>query len=234
MKKLLITLGLATVATAALAQGTVNPGNTSASQNGFRTNAPAGNNLGVAAGVGFTAPVLNGFYYEVLTAPSTTTTVDSSLQGLLAGPWSDTLMRPTNTAFATGGRMGGPGGSSGVVANWPSTRQSFIVVGWSAIEGTSWAQVSAELAGATFSGGKWTGGTLVPGGFIGATTIEAGVSGLSTGAGVFSLFGSASGATGTPVTTQSDLFLVDTVPEPSSFALAGLGAAALMIFRRRK
>jgi hypothetical protein len=31
-----------------------------------------------------------------------------------------------------------------------------------------------------------------------------------------------------------DKIQVSTVPEPTSFALAGLGAAALLIFRRRK
>jgi hypothetical protein len=31
-----------------------------------------------------------------------------------------------------------------------------------------------------------------------------------------------------------NLYTIATVPEPSTFALAGLGAAALLIFRRRK
>ncbi len=38
----------------------------------------------------------------------------------------------------------------------------------------------------------------------------------------------------TPDMTGWSSFCLATVPEPSSFALAGLGAAALMIFRRRK
>jgi hypothetical protein len=38
----------------------------------------------------------------------------------------------------------------------------------------------------------------------------------------------------TPDMTGWSSFSLATVPEPSSFALAGLGAAALMIFRRRK
>jgi hypothetical protein len=232
MKKLLITLGLAAVAAGAFAQGTVNPANTAGTL--FHTNAPV-NNAGVIPGVGNTGPALGGFYYEVLTAPSSVTTVDSSLQGLLSGPWSDTGLRLTNTTFATGGHVSGPSGTAGVVANWPNARQSYIIVGWSATEGaTTWTGISAQLAGATFSGGKWTGGLLVPGGFVGATTIQAAVSGTPAGIGTFSLFGAGTNVNGSPIVTPTDLFLVDAVPEPTSFALVGLGAAALMIFRRRK
>jgi len=38
----------------------------------------------------------------------------------------------------------------------------------------------------------------------------------------------------TPATTTFAPFTVGVVPEPSTFALAGLGAAALLLFRRRK
>lgn len=46
------------------------------------------------------------------------------------------------------------------------------------------------------------------------------------------------GAQGTPVTSDvegmSALNLVTTVPEPSTFAMAGVGLASMLIFRRRK
>jgi len=232
MKKLAATLCLSALAVAAFAQGTVNPANTAGTQ--FRTNSTA-----FGGTTGNTAVTLGGFYYEVLTAPSSVTTVDSSLQGLLLAPWSDTGLLATNTSFASGGRMSGRAGSSGQVNNWAGgAGQSFIVVGWSANEGTSWAQVSAALAGAHFnSAGYWDqGALLVNGGFIGATTIQAGNSGAPDGTGAFSLFGAAAGAQGTPVTTPTTLWVVNTapVPEPTSMALAGLGLGALMIFRRRK
>lgn len=230
MKKLLVTIGLAAVAAGAFAQGTVNPANSTTTK--INTNAPA-NNIGTTPGVGNTSGAAQGFYYEVLTAPSTVTTVDSSLQGLLSGPWSDTSMQLTNTAVV--GRLTGLSGAAGVVQNWPqSSRQTYIIVGWSSNEGSTWASVSAKLAGAVFSGGKWGGGLLLPGGYLGATTIQSGTSGTSTGAGALSLFGSTSSATGSPISTTTDLFLVDIVPEPTSFALMGLGAAAMLIFRRRK
>jgi hypothetical protein len=46
----------------------------------------------------------------------------------------------------------------------------------------------------------------------------------------------ATGGTGTPPFLPGTLqsFNLYFVPEPTSFALAGLGAAAMMIFRRRK
>jgi hypothetical protein len=46
-------------------------------------------------------------------------------------------------------------------------------------------------------------------------------------------FGTGGTAQGTPITTPTDLFVVN-IPEPTTMALAGLGAAALVIFRRRK
>jgi hypothetical protein len=130
------------------------------------------------------------------------------------------------------------GGFPAVVNNWPgglaAQAQSFIVVGWSANEGTTWAQVSARLAGANFTGGEWLGGSLVVGGFLGASTIQAGIAGDGGSFPAFSLFGSASSAQGTPITTPTDLFVVVPVPEPATITLLGLAAGVLLIARRRK
>jgi len=232
MKKLAATLCLTALATAAFAQGTVNTlngANTNFRTNSLATGGTSGNTANAA-----TAPL--GYLFEVLTAPSTITSVDSSLQALLSGPWSDTGLQLTNNAGIAGRVNAGSGVS---VGSWQAgVSQSFIVVGWSASEGTTWASVAAKLSGATLTGTSgqqyWTGGSLVNGGFVGASTIQAGVAGGgSSGLPAFSLFGSAGGTQGTPITTASDLWVVN-VPEPTSFALVGLGSAALMIFRRRK
>src|SRR3954453_29830 len=79
----------------AFGQGMVSFNNTTTTV--FNTNAVAvGGSSGRAAGS------INGgaFRYEVLTAPSSVTSVDLSLQELLTAPWSDTLLTASNTALA--------------------------------------------------------------------------------------------------------------------------------------
>ncbi len=230
MKKLILTLGLSVVASAAFAQGTVLPNNTSPTV--FHTNSVA------TGGASASTPgsAIQVYYYEVLTAPSTTTSVDASLQQLLTSTWSDTGILAQNSGLA--GRMGGlnnTNANGGATANfWPAgAQQAFIVVGWSSSEGTSWGQVAGRLANATLNSGAWSGGGLVGGGFLGATTIGEAFSAPPTSAEP-QLFGAGSTAQVSPVTTPTELFVVASVPEPSTFALAGLGAAAMLIFLRRK
>jgi len=234
MKKLAVTLSLLAIAAGAFAQGSVSPANSGTTL--FRTNS-----LGLSGGSAGTAVSSAGgpYLYEVLTAPSSITTIDASLQALLSAPWSDTGLTASNSGIA--GRMNA---GSTTVNNWAAgVQQSFVVVGWSASEGSSWAQVSGRLAGAQLSGGVWSGGGLINGGFLGATYVNAGTGtvgfrqagGVTTAGtiGTPGLFGSAADAQGQPITGLTDLFVVN-VPEPTSFALVGLGGAALMIFRRRK
>jgi hypothetical protein len=228
MKKLVATLSLAALATGVYAQGTIDIHNNTAQA--FRTNTVA---IGGAAGSATAASGGGNWYYEVLTAPSTVTTLDTSLQGLLTAPWSDTGVSGTNGALA--GRMAG---NANQVANfWPvASEQTFIVVGWSATEGTSWAAVAAHLAGAQLTGGQWGGGGLVAGGFLGASTLGIAYSGPASGPGQVLFNGTASASLPVPVAGTTDMYIVGggVVPEPATLALAGLGAAALMIFRRRK
>jgi len=188
MKKLAVTLCLTALASAAFAQGTVNPANGTGTT--FRTNG-----LALSQGSGATAATAGGFYYEVLTAPSTVTSAGTSLQGLVDGTWSDTGLKMTNSLLAAGGRENGPSGAGGIVANWAAgTSQSFIVVGWSANLGSTWAQVASDITGATLAAGMWSGGGFTNAvfsgnAFVGGTTVQAGVSGQATGVGAFSLFG---------------------------------------------
>jgi hypothetical protein len=227
MKKLAVTLSLLAIAAGAFAQGSVNPNNGTTSQ--FRTNSVG---LGGTAGLALSA---NGpFYYEVLTAPSTVTAVDASLQALVqAGSiWSDTQLTTSNTTFA--GRMGT---TATTVNNWGiGVAQSFIIVGWSASEGTTWSQVAGRLGGATLNNGVWSGGGLTTG-WLGATAVSWRQAGGVTTSGTIAtplLFsGAGADAQGVPLNGLTDMFVIN-VPEPTTFALVGLGGAALMIFRRRK
>jgi hypothetical protein len=233
VKKFGTILFVGLVARALLAQGTVNTANTAGTL--FLTNAiPNGGTSGNTAS-GALSP--RGFLFEVLTAPSTVTSVDPSLQALLSGPWSDTGLTMTNSLLASGGRISGPSGTSGQAANWaPGVFQSFIVVGWSANEGANWAALSANLFGAHFNGTLWDNngsfGQLVNGGFLGASTVQQGAAGDAVGAAPFSLFGSAGSAQGTPITTPTYLYTFG--PEPSSAAVATFGLIMFAIVRKHK
>jgi hypothetical protein len=236
MKKLAVTLCLTAMATAAFAQGTVNFINSSTTF--VRTNAIASPSQGGTAGN--TAAGLGGFVYGVFTAPSTVSSLSGSLQELLSPTWTFTGLYGTNIAASSGGRLSG-GSNIGTQQGWaPGSTNSFAVVGWSVnLGGLNWGAVSNLLSGATLSGGAWSGGgftgaSITGNAFLGASSVGFGAAGGGTaGLPAFSLFGAAPTASGTPITSGFDLFVV-AVPEPTSFALLGLGTAAMVIFRRRK
>jgi hypothetical protein len=233
MKKLTAILCLSALATGVFAQGTITVANGTYSL--FHTNA-----TGSAGTAGNTSAGLGGFYYAVFTAASTTTTIDTSLQNLLTSAWTFTGIYATNTAVASGGRMNGGVGAVTSQGWAPGTTNSYLLLGWSAnVAGEDVNSILNEIRGATLSGGAWSGGGFATngaagGGFVGATAIGFGeAGGGTTGLGAFGLFGTTPTPAGTPIGTPTDLFVVS-VPEPGTFALAGLGAAALLIFRRRK
>ena len=106
------------------------------------------------------------------------------------------------------------GGGNVVIQNWaPGTIKAFEVAGWSSSLGTTFN--SAWLTSMPGGFGLSTIASGSPGGF------NAGTGGTDPNLVIFSSTSIASG------------FLVP-IPEPGTFALAGLGAAAMLIFRRRK
>jgi hypothetical protein len=225
MRLLMAMCLLASAFSPARAQSTLTINNTFSTR--FQTNTLAffGTN-------GNTRGSQGSFYYEVLTAPSAVTTLDASLQDLLTSTWSDTGVSGTNGVFP-GREIGLP---NAVALNWaPGSTQSFVVVGWSVQEGTTWAEVSSKLAGASllsFNGSYiWQGFGFGFGfsGFLGATTVGQAVGGEPGGPGSL-LFGATLGVTSTTQLYPVDFILI---PEPATLALAGLGAAALLTFLRR-
>jgi hypothetical protein len=146
------------------------------------------------------------FYFALLTAaPGTTDKTAFTFTGLYG----------TNTAATTGGRLSGGNGIQ--VPGWGAgVSMSYEIAGWDA------------SLGHTFQS-SWL--TTAPSGFFGVSPIATGAAGGTDALGnslpPYNLFG---GATGIP----TGFTLTSAVPEPSSMALAGLGAAALLIFRRRK
>jgi hypothetical protein len=209
MKTLAVASALIAATTCAMSQGTVLVNNSSTTL--VRTN-------GGIPFVGDTSPAPNGFYYELLTAPSSVTTV-SSFQALLSAPWSDTGISATNTASA--GRL--RAGSSSIASFWPEGQmESFVLVGWSSDWGSTWSALAAKLSGSdlTFSGGAWTTGSGGPfGSWLGISSVgfgEAGGESLPA----FSVFGSNPTSQGTPI-AGFDLYPI--TPEPGSANLAALG-----------
>jgi len=146
------------------------------------------------------------FYFALLTSanPAGPFTFASGLYG-------------TNTAAVTGGRLAGGNGLQ--VPGWGAgVTMSYEIAGWS------------SSLGHTFNA-SWLTTGVPAGNYFGVSPVATGAAGGTDAAGnslpPYNLFG---GATGIP----TGFTLIQTVPEPSSMALAGLGAAALLIFRRRK
>jgi len=132
----------------------------------------------------------------------------------VAGPFTFTGLYGTNLVNSTGGRF--TGGNGVAVNGWAAgATMSYQVAAWD------------QSLGATFNP-AWL-STAPATGLFGLSAVGSGVAGggaqsLPT----LQLFG------GTGITTGFTLTGSGTIPEPSSMALFGLGAAALVIFRRRK
>jgi len=226
MKKLLAIMGLAAVATSSLqAQGLVIFGNGSTSR--VSTNSVAG---GAAAGL--TSATAGGFYYALFYSTtaanvggSTAATNGASASGYVfnaanSASWTQVTSLATNT---TAGRFLGSASdaNSATAVNGLAggTAANFVVVGWSANLGTSVAGMMNTLALANWSGTAFLGESVVSG------SLTAGNGGLVP---TPALFGSSA-----PAMQAFTLGVVVPTPEPSTMALAGLGSAALLLFRRR-
>lgn len=151
------------------------------------------------------------YYFGLLIAPAgTTDPLAFSFASLYA----------TNSAATTGGRFQG-GLSTGVaVPGWAGGEtRAYEIAGWSSDLGatfqSSWLTTAFQQSHAGFFGFSGIG-----------TGFAGGTDSLGNSLPPLVLIG-ASPAIGSGWTLTS-------VPEPTTMALAGLGAAALMIFRRRK
>jgi len=133
------------------------------------------------------------------------------------GPFTFSGLYATN--LAAPGRFNG--GNSIQCPGWAAgATMSYEVAVWSASLGQTWQN-------------GWLTGTFTANGNFGLSGVATGVSG-GLGAPAtpsYNLFG---GATGISSGFSAPAVGPTVSPEPTSMALAGLGAAALLIFRRRK
>lgn len=212
MKKLLLTALAVTCAASVFAQGTVILGNRFSGT--YITHvylAPASVNHAVR-GIGtsdFPAGTFDWTGYTLLTGAG------YSAQ-LLAADGADKaesslVAAPITTTFRTGGAAGNLVQATATLTGVPadSAVATVELVVWENKGGqyTTWAQALTA----------WNAGL-----------IAAGTSGT------FNLNAIGGAINGAPVMMPMQSFAIYTVPEPSTMALAGLGAAALLIFRRRK
>ena len=148
--------------------------------------------------------VAGQYYFQLFIAPAGTAT-DTGFTGTVMG---------TNQASA--GRFSG--GVNVAVAGAPAgSTRAIIVRGWSASLGADYATAlqNYNTGGAGYLGSSAIAPNFIFGGFDGVGTIPTSPA-----------FGGAAGV--------GSGFALVAVPEPSSIALAGLGAASLLLFRRRK
>jgi len=225
MKKLLTIAALVGATSLSFGQGYVSFGNTSGTR--FSTNAP-----GATAGTGFTTvaagTTVGQFYFALFAAPSTQNTISTATDPTLNG-WTVVAI---GTNLTQGGRFTGntvdaqtgvqiAGFATGVTAD-------FAVAGWSGSIGTSWAQAQAW-----WNNGNATGSSTTAGYFAINPLIANDVPMAASGGPYPATFAN-------PPTANVmygwglNYYPTVVVPEPSTFAIAGLGAAAMLIFRRRK
>jgi len=236
MKKLVLTtICTLAVAGAAFAQGTVNWG--AANPSGFtaQTNAQTYSPLfggGSTGGgtIGLTATPALGFYYELLytTYSGTQATVPSTVSGIAS--WGDAGLEMTNVTSSTGKASGFPVNTQATVPWVAGTTDSIVLVGWSVNLGTSWSTVLTELQ-------QWTTGANYSQSIVGPAYFGISATGFET------VGSSNPGATiiagtlnpqGKPITSVNTQLYLLPVPEPTTIALATLGGASLLLFRRRK
>lgn len=222
MKKPILTIILAGIISCCYGQGYVTVSGTM--QNYTNTTAlsaswTGGTNLtGTFGAIGNTA---SGQSYNVAVLTSTNASPITTLFGggsAVTNNWLDTGLLGHNTSFT--GRLSA--GNDVLANNAPvGNTQSWLLVAWSSGLGANWATVSASLLAGSFS----------TSGFIGWSTVGVGAAGPPpTGTPLI-----IQGTSGSIIPNGITMFAVSpaAVPEPSTIALAALGGASLLLFRRR-
>ena len=224
MKKIILTtLALSLGVVFGYSQGTVTINNTTST---FFIST----NNGVSSGV--TRGASGNFYYTVLTTAYTGSAPATSLAALInSSIWTWTGVTGSQNALTAGGITAN---TSQAATGWslPATglysggpTNYYTIVGWSSVEGTSWLSVSNLIA--------TTG--LTTGGYFGLSSVAFQVAGGANSLNAVSLFGDPTLIAGAGLSSGFQLNIVSSaVPEPSTMALAALGGASLLLFRRRK
>ena len=239
MKKMFTTLVLSGLSIATFAQGYINWSGSSVSlivqTNGtvFFWGPSGGSNPGGTVGNTVLNNAVNnaalgypGYYYELLTS-TTATAAPTTVIGFSA--WADTGLGATNNPIFSGRLAQVNGGATVGVNNWPvGATQAIVLVGWSANLGSSWATVLSELQNWAVDGGNFVNAT-----YFGVSSFGSGIQAVASTASGNQVIGAGTGEIYNPAANPMQLELLST-PEPASMALAAIGGASLLLFRRRK
>ena len=221
MKKLITILGLCLAATLIHAQGYIAMNGSAA---GVKTNTGSFYTQvsGTSGNISSQSVSPFGYYFALLF--TTSTNGFTSMAPTNSG-WSLATLNGGGALFATNGviagSVAGNNTSGGVQVNMVNgTAFKVELVGWSASLGTDITTVLGE-----YSSGSWNAN-----GYFGYTTVGTMTPAAAAGGGDPSLFST------TWANNTMTLWSVAPVgvPEPSTMALAALGGASLLLFRRRK
>ena len=201
MKNILVAIALCAAGFAAYGQGEVAFNNTSAT-------------LISANGVPMPVSGTQRFYFAIFFASSTT--VDTTSQtALFTDPAFQTARAyNTNSPTLPGRTLLYPHLDGGL---GPGNAVDFVVRGWSASAGATWAEALVT----------WNNGTPLTPMFIGSSVVGNNITLGGGGLPVPTVFGPAL------VVGQVPGFNMEFVPEPATLPILGLGAAGAWLFRRR-
>jgi len=234
MKKLILTsLAMVAGVTLGYSQGAITIASTAP---GFLISTN-GSSLPVPEGIGAAGTGANTYYYDVL-ATAYTGTPATTYAALSSSLWTDTGVLAANSGLTKGG-VGNPGTTTSAANTFGSPTGSaystaateyYVIVGWSANEGTTWATVKNEL-----STGVWN---TPPGtGWFGASPLAYNEAGGANGLSTVNLLSGGSaftGLAGSGLTGGFQLLPVVPSPEPTTIALGVMGGLSLLALRRKK
>jgi PEP-CTERM motif len=218
MKKLIITAACVAAAVSGFAQGTVSFQNNTAlsaiylNNSSTTANKVGSGTLGSMSGSGTpssTGVVEVGLFWS-------TSQFNTAAGGTLAG---------VATIGTTAGVFSG-NGNFGIATTNPNDTVFLQIFAWDSSYGTTQAGLEACIAAGGYFGAASAGNANTTYGAIGAATSV--VMGAAGGPGT--LIYAPSGTITKTIMLQN----AGTVPEPATIAIGGLGAAALLMFRRRK